>query len=222
MEDTPKVYIANIMEPVALTKTQLSALLKMTSGSEIYIPIILAALCGLRRSEVLGLKWDSVDLAEDKGCINVREQLVPTSKGTMSTTPKTKTSTRKIPIGPMVVNILHSQNELQSEMKKNLDKEYSDQGYVVCNTDGSAVSPTTLNKRIKRALRQCELPDIRFHDLRHTFSSIMANEGVIGKVRATMMGHAEEDITDKVYTHVYDEAMEKAAQIMDNVLEHEL
>lgn len=193
-------------EMQTLPVEQLNAFLmeaKKTGTFEMYY-IDLAT--GLRRGELLGLKWQDVDL--DNGIIHVRRQVGRINGKVQEAPLKTKNAYRNISIGADAVDILRQ--------KKEKDGNFSE--YVFPSPTGGPMSPDSVLHMLHRVLERAGLPEIRFHDLRHTFATLALQNGVDIKTVSGMLGHFSAGFTLDTYAHVTTAAQRQAADTMGDVL----
>jgi integrase len=174
-----------------------------------YMAWLLAATTGMRRSELLGLRWEDVDL--DRGRLSVTQVLTCYgSKSNMRfTAPKTSSSRRQVALDPATVQALR-QHRLQVFSRSG--------GLVFTEADGSPVYPQTFGLQFAAAVRKSGLPYIRFHDLRHTHATLALQAGVNPKVVQERLGHRSIAITLDTYSHVTEGLQEDAAQRIADVL----
>lgn len=189
-------------KPTVYNEEQFIKLLKAVHGKDEEIPIILGAGCGLRRGEILGLKWENVDFSNKTISIEVT-RVNFTSNRTKK--PKTETSARKIIAPDYVMDILSTYYEL----KGNPDKETN----IVTRW-----KPKSLSERFKILLDQYGLTHIRLHDLRHYNAVIMLKSGIPDKVAAERLGHANVSTLREVYQHVIKDMDEAAADKINNAI----
>lgn len=183
------------------TEDQFNLLLDYAEGTEHMIPILLAGLCGMRLSEVMGLTWNDIDF--EKHTITIRKANVFVGSEIIERNKtKTKTSTRKIVIPNYVVEIL---------------KEYKKVGLVFSRKNGKPEHGGNYRLRFSLFLKRNGLPKTRFHDLRHFNATMMLKKGVPDKVAASMLGHANTSMTKK-YQHIIDEMDNKPAQVLDSIV----
>lgn len=193
-------------EMKTLPADQLAAFLneaKRTGTFELYY-IDLAT--GLRRGELLGLKWQDIDL--DSGVIHVRRQVGRIDGKVQEAPLKTKNAYRNISIGADAVSILRE--------KKKQDSGRSE--YVFPSPTGGPMSPDSVLKMLHRVLERAGLPELRFHDLRHTFATLALQNGVDIKTVSGMLGHFSAGFTLDTYAHVTTAAQRQAADTMGDVL----
>jgi integrase len=187
------------------------------SGDRNYALCYLAVSTGMREGELLGLRWDDVNLAQ--GILNVRFNLRRLSSGVLSLQhPKTKTSTRSIKIGRQTAEILQLQRIRNSMDAEKSGQLWKDQNFVFPSTVGTPMDPTNLLKAFRKLLRLAGLPKIRFHDLRHTAASLMLNNGVDVLIASQRLGHAKPSITLDVYGHLIPSMQSHAAEVLETLL----
>lgn len=195
-------------EMKTLSSDQLAAFLneaKRTGTFELYY-IDLAT--GLRRGELLGLKWQDIDL--DSGVIHVHRQVGRINGKVQEAPLKTKNAYRNISIGADAVSILRE--------KKKQDGGRS--AYAFPSPTGGPMSPDSVLHMLHRVLDRAGLPELRFHDLRHTFATLALQNGVDIKTVSGMLGHFSAGFTLDTYAHVTTAAQKQAANTMGNVLSH--
>ena len=208
-----------------LTQAQLALLCNsLTNSQNVYaVPIVLVATYGLRKSEVLGLKWSSIDF--DKNKISINHKVITSSKGKKSVTYcsgtlKTFSSKRTLPLLPHLKQmLLRHKKAIQYMCQKHpfrYCKKYLD--FVCVNNFGVAYRGNTLYKNFKKILKTLGLPNIRLHDLRHSCASLLCAKGVSIKIAQEWLGHAHYQTTANIYTHLYDDAKAKTAQVVWNEL----
>lgn len=190
-------------EMKTLTAEQLQSFLREAKESGVYEMYYIELATGLRRGELLGLKWEDVDLAA--GTIHVRRQ-VARINGEITEAPlKTKNSYRSVSIGEDAVEILMYQ------------KEKTDSEYVFPSPTGGPISPDSVLHMLHRVLKRAGLPKVRFHDLRHTFATLALQNGVDVKTVSGMLGHFSAGFTLDTYAHVTTQAQRQAANIMSSI-----
>ena len=157
---------------------------------------------GLRRGELLGLKWSDIDL--DKGIIHVRRQVLRQNGKVVEAPLKTKNSYRNIAIGAGAIKVLKDMEQ----------KEES----VFPSPYGGPMSPDSVLHMLQRVLKRAGLERIRFHDLRHTFSVLALQNGVDVKTLSAMLGHYSAGFTLDTYAHVTTSMQKQAANAVGNFL----
>lgn len=159
----------------------------------------LAANTGMRRGEVLGLRWSDVDL--DAAQIVVRQGLVSVGYELFIEQPKTENSVRSFSIDPGTVDALRAHRRRQAEERLAFGPGYADTDLVFTEADGSMVRPDRLSQAWESLLRKSKLRRIRFHDLRHTHATLALAAGVPPKIVSARLGHKSVAFTLDVYTH---------------------
>jgi integrase len=213
-----------------LTVAQVSAsLLPALKDDRLFAVIYLAFGTGLRRGELLALRWQDVDLNE--AILRVRQTLARVNtydeKGGMKKTqlifqePKTTQSRRTVPIPNACIVALNRHRAQQAGEKLLLGPGYEDHGLVVCQPDGRPIDPRNFLRYFKKALKLAGLPDIRLHDARHTFATMMLELGESPKTVQTILGHSRVAITLDIYSHVSLELEKKAAAKLNAALSGE-
>ncbi|MBE3586525.1 MAG: tyrosine-type recombinase/integrase [Thermoanaerobacter sp.] len=188
-------------------------LLSAAEGTRMYAPILLTLATGLRRGELLGLRWEDVDFK--KHTITVNQTLYKTSAGLEIKTPKTKKSRRTITLPASVVDELKRHKANQAKEKLQAGEFYTDHGLVFCREDGSPWNPRSFSRDYRDLLKKHNLPLIRFHDLRHTHASILLRQGVHPKVVSERLGHSQIGITLDIYSHILPGIQEEVAKQLD-------
>jgi integrase len=182
---------------------------------------VLAVSTGLRQGELLGLRWEDVDL--ENTTLRVRHTLQPPGfpKGAPArlTPPKTRRSLRGVHLPRSTVQALLGHRELQEAERARANGSWRDYGLVFPNTLGSYADYTNLVPRhFKPLLKKAGLPNIRFHDLRHTCATLLLTKGVHPKIVSEMLGHSSVSITLDVYSHVIPSLGDAAALAMEDAL----
>ncbi|MCA1701816.1 MAG: site-specific integrase [Actinobacteria bacterium] len=153
------------------------------------------------RGEALGLHWRDVSL--DRARLSVRQALVLVGNEPALQEPKTAKGRRSIPLPPETVAALKAHKAAQLQERLALGPDYdSSRDLVFRREDATWVHPTALSRRFEALVRQTSLPEIRLHDLRHTFATLALQEGIAVKVVSEILGHASVTITCDTYSHV--------------------
>lgn len=202
--------------PVILTKEQLKTFINSIKNSELYIPIMIAISTGMRRGEILGLKWCNVDL--NNSVITVNQALYKTSNGLEFLPPKSKHSYRKISIPKTLVEILKLEKQKQEKMQNLLKENYIYNDMVCCKNNGELINPNSFTPAFNKLLSKNNLPKIRFHDLRHTHASLLLEQNIPAKVISERLGHSNINTTLDLYSHVYDATNIKVANEFDRLI----
>ncbi len=198
---SPPRKIHKEMKP--LTPEQVRQLLEAAKGHPQEALFILALATGMRRGELLGLKWQ--DISFDRGALQVRRALtrMPTGQGYKETEPKTRKSRRSIVLTAFAIEALKKHQVRQQEMKLAAGDAWEEHDYVFCTSTGKHLSPgNDVLVQLKKLLVKAGLPDIRFHDLRHSTATLLLSKGVHPKVVQEILGHSEISMTLDTYSHV--------------------
>jgi integrase len=186
------------------------------------VAILLGATTGMRRGEVLGLRWSDVDL--DAGRLSVRQTLsAPRNPDTgqhvpVFGEPKTKQGKRSVPLPAQTVAALRAHRKTQMAERLLVGPGWTDHGLVFCEPDGQPIHPDRFRKRVEHRVQRSGLPPIRFHDLRHTHATLALQAGVHPKIVSERLGHASTSFTLDVYSHVTPSMQQQAADVMSALL----
>ena len=201
-----------------LTDQQTAQLLNLLKGGKYEIPLTVDLFTGLREGELLGLMWDCVDF--DKGTILVNKQLHRSQKkgeGYYFAPPKNNKS-RTIRPAPYVMTLLRQQKLVQTQMRLAAGPAWQESGLVFTNEFGRYISLRAVFDCFKRTVRKVGLPNLRIHDLRHTYAvnSIRAGDDI--KIVQSNLGHATAAFTLDVYGHFTDDMRSVSAQRMEGFI----
>ena len=214
----------NRFEGKTLTAEEARRIFEKAKDDELY-PIVALTLCtGLRKGEAMALKWENVNFEEQEiyvegNLCRVREN----KEGGRSCyvdkvlEPKTIKSRRTIPLTAKALEALQIQKQRQDEMKEKYKIIYDDQDFVFTEADGSILRQRTFMDKYHAFLKRYGISDIRFHDLRHTFATLLFEEGESAKVIQELLGHSTIAITMDIYTHVSKRGKKKAVSKLDNL-----
>ncbi|MEX2375860.1 MAG: site-specific integrase [Dehalococcoidia bacterium] len=178
---------------------ELRAFLESVRGHRLEAAWRVAAMTGMRRGEVLGLRWRDIDL--DAARIAVRQALVSVAYEVTVSTPKTHQA-RTIDLDPGTVDQLRAHRHRQEYERKEWGSDYHDRDLAFCKENGTLIHPHTLSQAFERLVARSDLPHIRLHDLRHTHATIALKAGVPVKVISERLGHETPAFTMKQYAHV--------------------
>lgn len=191
-------------EMQTIPAAQLVAFLDEAKVSGVYELYYIELATGLRRGELLGLKWEDIDLTA--GVIRVRRQVSRIDGKIVEAPLKTKNAYRTVTISPQAVEVLNAQ------------KAKTNDEYVFPSPSGGPISPDSVNNMLKRVLKRAGIPRVRFHDLRHTFATLALQNGVDIKTVSGMLGHFSAGFTLDTYAHVTTAAQKEAARTMESIL----
>lgn len=187
-------------EPTFYTKQQVSELLTAIENEDLYPLIYLTIIFGLRRSEVLGLKWDSIDF--DRKFITIKHTVVNYRGTVEKDTTKNKTSRRTYPMNDYVEKMLFDIKRKENDNRCLFGKEYINNDYIFKWNNGKQYSPDYITAKFSKLLKQNNLPHIRFHDLRHTCASLLIDSNYQLKDIQEWLGHADIQTTANIYGHI--------------------
>ncbi len=183
-----------------LSEHEALALLEAARGEHFEALYVLAITTGLRRGELLGLRWDDADL--NRGTLRVGRALVREGGRYVVGETKTKRGRRQINLTPRTVSALKGHRKKQLEEKLRRAGLYRDEGLVFASGVGTPANPENLVKRsFKPLLGKADLPEIRFHDLRHTCATLLLGRDVHPKFVQELLGHATIAMTMDTYSH---------------------
>lgn len=191
-----------------LCGADLVRLVSACESTDIYIPVLLGATLGLRRGEILGLKWSDVDFRGNTIQIQ-RTATFYKDLGMVLSEPKTPTSNRTLLVSNYVMRRLEQQ--LQSQTC------YNPLGLVNIRSLGIPLTSSILNLDFRHIVDSSGFPHIRFHDLRHSNATLMLRNKVPAKIVSGMFGHATVGITLDLYSHVLTDMQEPAVQVIDSL-----
>ena len=207
----------NKQEMKTWTQEEVNRFLEEAKKEWLFPLFFVAVATGLRRGELLGLKWGDVDL--DQGLLSVSRTVQRTNAGLIvREQTKTDHSRRTVSISPATVEILKKHRKTQEERLKILGKK-SD--FVFTNTMGNILEPRKVNQIFDRIIRRAGLPKIRFHDLRHTHATLLLQQGIHPKIVSERLGHANISVTMDIYSHVIPSMQRKAAKMFDQILDQD-
>lgn len=178
---------------------ELACFLDHVSGTRLEAAWRLAGMTGMRRGEILGLRWRDVDL--DAARISVRHAVVSVGYAVLESTPKTHQA-RVIDLDPETVAVLREHRSKQQIERDQWGLDYRDNDLVIARENGEPIHPHSLSQAFERLVRRAFLRRIRLHDLRHTHATIALKAGVPVKVISERLGHESPAFTLKQYAHV--------------------
>ncbi len=202
-------------EPVGkfMTAEEAGRMLEAFEGHELQPLIYVTLYYGLRRSEVIGLKWDTVDFVSDT--LKIQHTVVKQKTIIAKDSTKSMTSRRVYPLLKEVKKLLLELREKQKRDRIDFGSAYTETDYIFVWSDGKPYRPDYITRTFKKVLAQHGLPQMRFHDIRHLFSTQAIQYGMDVKTLAATIGHASVETTLNIYSHVTDEMQRNAAQKID-------
>jgi len=205
----------------ALTVEEAQEFLDFARGHKDY-PIIYTALyTGMRQGELLGLHWDDVDIT--RGVLKVqRTAQWVTGYGRIEKPPKTEAGRREVDLPETVIKILREVRKQQAEDRLFMAEKYQENNIVFCQENGKPIDNSNLTYRFRRLANAAGLPNLRFHDLRHTHASLMLAAGEQLLVVQQRLGHEKPSTTADIYGHAIPGQQRAAADRFDNLFGHQM
>jgi integrase len=194
------------------TAEQAQQFISAAQGHPLEALFVLAVSTGMRRGEVLAVKWQDIDLSS--GTLQVR-RIFTRTKGNryIEAEPKTEKSRRSIVLPALVVDLLSQHKIKQLQVKQEAGEEWQEHDLVFSTSLGTPLNPSKVVDRFKFLLKKAGLPNIRFHDLRHSAATILLKMGIHPKVVQELLGHNQISMTMDIYSHVmptmHKEAMDR-------------
>jgi len=203
-------------EIAAIDEAQTAVLLAAARETTIYIPILLAVTTGLRRGEVLALRWKDINL--DSGILTVNQTLEQTRGGVRAKAPKTKSSRRSVTIPDVAMGDLREHRRTVAERCLRLGMGWDDEALICARYDGQPRSPHAFSRAFDKLVAVTDIPRITFHGLRHSHATQMLRIGVHPKVAQERLGHSTIATTLDLYSHVTKSMQQDAAEQIDATL----
>lgn len=198
--DPPKLSSQKRDEIKAWTAEQLRSFLDSIRNDRLYAAFHLASHTGMRRGEILGLRWSDVDL--DNALVSVRQALISVAYEMQISDVKTSYGRRVIDLDEGTVAVIHGWRKVQAQERLASGGSYEDTGLVFGRPDGNWLHPDLFSQTFDRAVARSRLPVITLHDLRHTHATLLLKAGVPVKVVSERLGHSNPGFTMTVYQHV--------------------
>lgn len=213
-------------EGAALPASAVKKIFLDAKNDDLY-PIIALTLCtGMRKGEVMALKWENIcfeekelyvegSLCRVKGSVKENGQ---TQYKDVILEPKTRKSKRLIPLTDKAIEALLIQKKKQENMKNEYEAIYNDKGFVFTEPDGSILHQRRFMDAYHEFLKKYDVPDVRFHDLRHTFATLLLEAGESPKIIQELLGHSTITTTMDIYTHVSKVGKVNTVNKLDEIL----
>ena len=185
-----------------LTKDQALKLIAVAKGTYLETLILLAIVTGMREGELLGLKWGDMDFEE--GSLTIKRKICRIHTfGLVEEEPKTKQGNHhKILLPQFALDALVVHRTRQKELRMKAGPNWREQDILLSNTTGGYIQPQNMIDKFKRFLAKAGLPEVRFHDLRHSAATILLGMGIHPKLVQELLGHTNINITMGRYSHV--------------------
>lgn len=202
----------------SLTSEEVKHLLESIKDTPLEASITLLVFTGLRRGELLALKWNDIDPINKTLVVDESLAVDESKNEIIFKKTKSESSNRIVSLSDIPISALRKHKKLQNEQKLKIGENYTDNNLVFAREDGSPIHPSSFSRQFGRFIRSTELPHIRLHDLRHTNATMLMNLGVPPKVVSERLGHANISITLDTYSHVLKDKQAEAAEKMDNFI----
>jgi integrase len=199
-----------------LTPSEVEVLFENAQDNYYYPVVYTAVSTGLRQAELLGLRWRDVDL--DMLSISVSQVLYKRRGICVFKEPKTAHSRRRVAMTPKLALFLRGYKAEREWLYQQLGKPLTLDDLVFTSVAGKPIDPGVVSHTFARIAKQAGLNGVRFHDLRHTFASLMLLRGAKPKVISEALGHSSVAFTMDVYSHIISGMQEDAMALLDEVL----
>jgi integrase len=213
----PKIERTQIMKVLDAAGT--AELIEAARGYTIFMPILLGALCGMRRGEICSLRWRSIDV--ESGQLAVIASMEQTEAGCREKETKSGRN-RTIALPAMVVEELRQHRIVQAEQMLRLGVRLTPEYHVVMRADGTPLQPNSMTHAFATFVAARGLKRIRFHDLRHTHATQMLRAGIHPKIASERLGHSKVGITLDLYSHVLPGMQDEAAVQVNALISGEI
>ncbi|MCD7872701.1 MAG: site-specific integrase, partial [Clostridiales bacterium] len=190
--------------------------LNAVKNEQLYPLYLFTALYGLRRSEALGIKWDSIDIEAKR--LTIQHTRTRCNEIIEKDKTKTKSSLRSFPLSDDVVNLLVKLKLQENRNKKLFGKDYVSNNYVFKWEDGRPYDPDYITKKFSKTLKKYGFKHIAFHGLRHSCGSLLNEQGFTLKDIQEWLGHADIQTTANIYLHLDTKRKENIANSISNAL----
>lgn len=222
----------NVCKAVSLPKVQkytaevydekeIQELLNAIKGTDMELPLMIDINLGLRRGELLALKWKHIDF--EKGLVSIEDNMVEVDRNVsadrvLTKTPKSISGQRVIPISSALTEYLKKAHSEYLLKKFRMGKDFFDGDYVVCQENGKPYKPNSFTSKFNDFLKKNNLKHIRLHDLRHTNATLMLTQGISPKVAQMRLGHSDYSTTMNIYSHVLKSVETEAAETIETAI----
>ncbi len=190
--------------------------LEVARSHRLYPAFVLALTTGMRRGEVLGLRWTDVKFATKT--IKISQALIAAKGGPVFQETKTAGSRRSVKVSDEVLGILAQLEQQQNEERNMLEEMYQPHGLVFCQEDGRPLDPRSFARSFERLSQRAGLPRIPFHALRHTHATLLIEAGVSMKAVSERLGHSDITTTLGIYSHTTPKKEDEAARVTSDLL----
>ncbi len=198
------------------TPEQVDMLLASVKGHRLAALVTLSVATGMRAGELLALKWSHVDL--NGGMVHIKRTRSRVAKGYVDERPKTESGVRDIKLIPLALDALRAHKRRLAEERLRLGEAWKDEDRVFPSAVGTAIGAANFRRLWYKIVARAELPEIHFHDLRHSAASWLLSKGVPVVDVSKMLGHADPSITLRIYAHAMPGSAEQVAAVMETIL----
>ncbi|WP_298485425.1 tyrosine-type recombinase/integrase [uncultured Ruminococcus sp.] len=200
------------------TESELRELIEKAEKEDnemVLLILVLGGLCGLRRGEMAGLKYENISIDDLYPEMKITESVIKVDSVIYEKAPKTAAGVRSIPLGKKTVELLKKARE-NYEKRKSENPDWTDSGHVLYQEDsGLAMLPKVIGRRYKEFMQSTNIPYRNLHVLRHTFASLLAKNGAPPKDLQSLLGHSDSYTSIQIYTHSYKEVQRKNTMLLD-------
>lgn len=189
---------------------EVAELLRCAKGTEMELPLMLDLETGLRRGELLALKWSDINWGART--LTVERNLVCINGEYKFGSPKTKSGNRKLLLSESLIEKLRQHRVLQTEIRLQLGATYQNNDLICCKTNGAPYNTGTFSHKFSNLLKKHGLKHIRLHDIRHTNATLMLEDGIPAKIASERLGHSGIAITLDTYSHVSPKMQQDAVE----------
>lgn len=203
----------DIFEGTALSEEEIQSLIQAIDTCQdkrLKAVVCLGALQGMRRGEIVGLRWEDITMSAEGAKISIQRARIPVTGTLIEKNPKTKNSRRTIPLQSLTQKALEEYHAEQSEM--GILGEY-----IVLANKGTPICPTQVNNMLNGFLKHSGLPHIRLHDLRHTCCTLLIENNAGYPVTSKYLGHSSSRTTERVYTHLRDSLTDNTVDVFAKI-----
>ena len=213
-------------EPSILTPVEIRKIVEEAKDDPLYSIVVTALFTGMRKGELMALQWRNVDFENRRIFVEHNLGVLLHQEGQDGKyhnayelgEPKSKKSKRYVPMADTVVEALRIQRARQDENRRRYAEIYKESGFVFTEEDGEIINQKGFMNRYHTFLKKYGITDCRFHDLRHSFASLMLQRGVDIKTLSDILGHSQISTSLDIYTHVYDETKAIAVEGFNNLI----
>lgn len=206
--------------PAVYSENEMKIFLQKIKGMKLEVPLLITSFLGLRRSEVLGIKWDRISFKENT--ITIAHTITQTTKNNKRKVikkdlTKNDSSYRTLPMPIQLRDFLQKVKKTQEENEKIFGNSYQNiENYVCVDMEGKLILPDSLTKGFSKFLKDNNLKKIRVHDLRHTVGSLLINNGSTLREVQEWLGHSNVQTTE-IYTHLDSSTKVHSANVLNNL-----